>query len=216
MGLGLLGVPACDSNDAGGSAAANKTEIDAKADAPPSAADAPQAAADGDDDKADEPRADAKDRGEGSATIGGQPWVAETARAKLEDGKLRLTLSKMDMTDKGVARDAFSLVIDDYAGPGDYTTKSVSSNFSGVAFDVERAKAAVDADGKADDAKVTAQAIDTMKKAEVILMRGTEIHIESATADEFVGTFAWEPNGSMANKPAVTDGKFRAVVRKKK
>jgi hypothetical protein len=222
--VGLAGLPACDgdkTSDSGAEAkddAKSDTKSDTKADAKADGdAKADAAVNDAKDDAdAEKPAAGAKDRGEGSAKFGDVAWVGESASAKLKDGKLRLSISKMDMTDKGISRDAFTLVIDDYAGPGDYTTKGYSSNFTGVGFDTERAKAAVDAEGKVDDAKVTAQAIDTIQKAQVILMSGTEIHIESATDDEFVGTFSWKPNGGMANKPPITDGKFRAVVRKKK
>ncbi len=154
-----------------------------------------------------------KDRGEGSAKLGDKEWVAESARAKLKDGKLRLTLSKTDMTDKAVNRDAFSLVIPDYDGPGEYELKGYSSNFSGVGFDTERAEAAVDKDGKTDDAKVADQAMDTIKEAEIILLSGAKVTITSATETEYMGTFEWKPNGSMANKPPITDGKFRATVR---
>ena len=176
-----------------------------------SSGDSPYAA----DEAEDKPEKKDKDRGEATAMIGEMEFVAESASAKLKDGKLKLSFSRIDTVDGKMNRQAFSLIIDDYKGPGEYTTQNMMSNYSGVGFDVERAKKAVDEDGKTDDAKVQAQVMDTMKKSQVILLRGAKINVTSATEDEYVGTFSWDGTGH-PGKPKVTDGKFRARVRKKK
>ena len=157
-----------------------------------------------------------KDRGEASAKLGDREFVAESARAKLQDDKLTLTFSRMDTIDGKMTRQAFTFKVTDYEGPGEYTIRYMSSNYSGVGFDVERAKKAVDEDGKTDDAKVTAQAIDTINKSEIILLQGAKVTITAASDDEYSGTFEWTPQGGFSNKPPIKDGKFRATVRHKK
>ncbi len=194
-----------DEVEAGADAKAEGAGATKTDDAAAGAADAPPT----DDDKS-------KDRGEASAMLGDKPFVAETARAKLVDGKLTLTFSRMDTIDGKMQREAFTFSIKDYGGPGEYVIDNMSSNYSGVGFDLERAKQAVDADGKTDDAKVTAQAVDTIKKSEIILLQGAKVTITSASEDEYVGTFAWKPQGAFSNKPPIEDGKFRATVRARK
>lgn len=156
-----------------------------------------------------------KDRGEATAMLGETKFVAESARAKLKDGKLRLTFSRMDTIDGKMSRQAFSFSIKDYEGPAEYEITDMSSNYSGVGLDIDKVKEAEGKDGEADDTKIKEEVVDAISKSQIILLRGAKVTIESDDGDVYKGTFSWKPQGGMSRKPPVTDGKFRATVRKK-
>lgn len=150
-----------------------------------------------------------KDRGDASVTLDGIAWTAENASARVLDGKLKLDLSRLDRVDGKMSRDAFSVIVPGYQGPGDYTT-GPGSMFVGVGFDIAEMKAAEGEDGKVDDAKVEKAAVDAIKGAKTMMLQGMKVHVESDENDQIVGTFE-KPDGT----PPLTDGKFRAIVKKR-
>lgn len=150
-----------------------------------------------------------KDRGDASVTLDGAAWTAENASARILDGKLKLDLSRLDRVDGKMSRDAFSIIVPGYQGPGDYTT-GPGSMFVGVGFDIAEMKAAEGEDGKADDAKVEKATVDAIKGAKTMMLQGMKVHVESDDNDQIVGTFE-KPDGT----PPLTDGKFRAIVKKR-
>lgn len=200
---------ACDSGDKGGG-----DEPGGKADSKNKGNDgggkddgAKQADADAGAAKKDEKAK--KDRGDASVKMGDVEWTAEIASARIAEGKLKLDLSRMDRADGRTSRDSFTLIVPEYEGPGDYMTQ-MGSMFVGVGFDHAALGAAEGKEGKADDAKVEKAAVDAIKQAKTLMLYNTKIHIESDADDQIVGTFE-----KADGKPPLTDGKFRALVKKR-
>ena len=109
-----------------------------------------------------------------------------------------------------MSRQQITLVIDEFNGPGDYKTDVRSSNFVGVGLDTEKAKEAKDS-----DAKQTKVITDSIKKSNVILLSYAKVKVTAATYDAIDGTFEWTAPPH-SKDPSLTDGKFHAVIRKKK
>ena len=164
----------------------------------------------GDSKKADEPRKkrEKKDPGEASMKLGGVEWTAERAKARVKGNKVTIKASRMDNVDGKISRQELHLQIDEAKGPGDYVTGFSGSRFIGVGFDTEKMKKATE------EGKETAAAVGALKGASHMMLSAAKVHIDSMNEHEIVGTFSWAPPKGMANAKAITDGKFRAVVRK--
>jgi hypothetical protein len=141
--------------------------------------------------------------------MGELAWTGESASARIKGDRLKLSISRMDMSKGKASRDAFELIVPGYTGPGDYKTQ-IGSMFVGVGFNTDEMKAAEAEDGKTDDAKVTKAAVEAIQKASTIRLSNMDVHIESDADDQITGTFQ-----APDSRPPVTDGKFRAVVKER-
>jgi hypothetical protein len=65
-----------------------------------------------------------------------------------------------------------------------------------------------------DDAQVDVIS-KALSQADYLMLSNAKITIESATETEIVGSFSWTPP-STTEAPAITDGKFRAIIEPKK
>lgn len=146
-----------------------------------------------------------KDKGSASATIGDQTWSADRCSARIRDGRLRISASRMEMNGGKANRQSLSLNVEDFSGPSDYTA-GAGSSFVGVGLDVAAAKAAAE-----DDAKTADVAADSISKADYIRLAGATIKIVSVDDDVIAGSFEWRAPGAKSDAP--TAGEFRAVVK---
>lgn len=197
-----LALSACDSEDGGESAASGQSGS--------GSGEASGESASEDQRKERRRERGKEDRGEGSMTLGGEPWEAERARFRIRDGKLKISLSRSDYDGKTSSRQSLDLRIKDFEGPGAYQVDPMGSRFIGVGIDIDKAKAA----GKDDD-KVKKEAVKAISGAKHMMLSGAKVTISEATDDQIVGTFSWQPPAGL-DKPALEDGKFRAVKRKKR
>jgi hypothetical protein len=144
-----------------------------------------------------------RDRGELSMMLGGVEWKATSARAKVQDGLLVISGSRMDGDrTTSVVRQSVELQIEEYAGPGRY--QASANPLRPSLFVVVGLKA--DAES---DAEMDAALVDTLSKATHVRLAGAEVTIESASDTEIVGTFSHE-----SVEPSIAQGRFRAVIRK--
>jgi hypothetical protein len=151
-----------------------------------------------------------KDYGDASMMLGDTKWDDASANARFkDDGKtLKLSISKSQSVDGIYKRDSMNLTIKDYKGPGTYKIESPAlAMFIGVGIDTKKASEA-----KTDD-EVKKQATSILTGAKTMLLMGIEISVTKADDKEIHGTFKWEV-GPKIGKPAITDGKFRAIVKK--
>lgn len=148
-----------------------------------------------------------KDRGSASASIGGEPWAASRASARATGDQLHISASKTEMVDGKTQSEQLTLVLPGFDGPGDYVTGSLASTFVGVAIDTRRAKEAKS------DAEVARKAMGAIAGSRMLMLSNAKVAISSVTDETIEGTFEWTPPEGSGD-PAITDGKFRALVRK--
>ncbi|PRQ06943.1 hypothetical protein [Enhygromyxa salina] len=166
------------------------------------------------DDEGDESEESAKqdeDKGHAKLKLGERDWSTERASAQLQDtGHLRVRASRTEKVDGESRREALTLLIRDYKGPGSYTTDKVNSNFTGVGFDIEAAEKAA---AEQDDDKSTALATDMIRKSTVVLLQDAKIEITKADGDFIDGTLEWSGIGGV-NGPRSISGSFHAQIDK--
>ncbi len=148
-----------------------------------------------------------KDKGEASMKVGDFEWRADGAAARHTDKALSIHASRNDMSGDSVKRQELHLVIDNYAGPGDYTTSLSGSRFVGVGLDIAAGKAA-----KGDDAEAKTLAMESLAKAEHMMLSKATIKITASSDSEISGSFSWTPASGL-DKPAIREGSFRAIVK---
>ncbi len=149
-----------------------------------------------------------KDRGSATVMIGDELWEATSCRPKLRDGnKLKLTCAKSNYSDGKAMRQSIDVVLENYTGPGEYEA-NFTSMFMGVGFNTDRMKAA-----EGNDDATSKEVMSAISGSTRIMMQGARFVIESANEDVISGTFSLQAKG---RSPAMTDGQFRAVFRKKK
>lgn len=147
-----------------------------------------------------------KDRGEGSMMLGEIEWLSTSARAKLKDDKLKISMSRMDgRVGEKMVRHSLTLHVPDFKGPGDYTIPSfggIPSLYVVVGFDVS--------DTKSED-EGQAAAMKALSESKTVMLAGAKVTITSVTATEVIGTFEHK-----TAKVSMTDGKFRAIIKPNK
>ena len=149
-----------------------------------------------------------RDRGSASMQVAGEPWVGESARARIKGPKLSLDLVRSDTVGTVTTRGQVKLVLSDFDGPGTYTA-SRSSMF--VVVTIDRAMLPKDTDS---DESATAVLKDALGGTDTWILSGGQVVITSVTKTEVEGTFQWTPPaGSRGSDRALTDGQFRAIVR---
>lgn len=143
----------------------------------------------------DKPAPGAKDRGEATVTMDGEPWTADrcSARIKAVDGgeKLAVACSRM-VTGDAVSGEQLTLVVDDYKGPGAYTTAG-NSHYATVGYDTG-----------------TAKAEDGVRGSRQVSLAGAQVVVGAVSDAAIDGSFAWAPQAGQEG-PTLTDGKFHAV-----
>ena len=149
-----------------------------------------------------------KDRGDASVTIGDTLWEAKRASAKLKNGVLTITASRMDFVGKRATRQQVTLVIADYKGPGKYKVRSIGSVFLGVGLDTDKLEAANT------DKKVEETAIKAIKKSSIIPLMNATAEIASDDGKQLIGTFSQPALGKRL--PALEKGTFRALIKQAK
>ncbi|HET6603194.1 MAG TPA: hypothetical protein VFG21_03115 [Xanthomonadaceae bacterium] len=149
------------------------------------------------------------DKGSASMHIGESDWSANRATARLREGKLRIGANHTQRIGSKMQTESLTLVVEDYAGPGEYTTAAMSSSFTRVAFDVDKAKAAGEDD--AATAATAAVAMESLSTADHVSRIQARLTVTAAT-DEFIdGTFEWAPAGGGT---PIREGRFHAQVRR--
>lgn len=136
------------------------------------------------------------DRGDATVTMDGEPWTADrcSARVKAVDGgeKLAVACSRMVTGDAAVSGDQLTLVVDDYKGPGAYTT-SGNSHYATVGYDTG-----------------TAKAEDGVRGSRQVSLAGAQVVVGAVSDAAIDGSFGWTPQAGQEG-PTLTGGKFHAV-----
>ncbi len=149
--------------------------------------------------------------------VAGKPWTTERASASIRENdkgtKLRISASISTHDGPNIHRQQLTLTLDDYDGPGTYTTRMIDSHFTGVGVNTDDVKEAEDA--KDSDAKTSKVAMDAIKGGKVTLMPNAKVEVTTVSDDFIDGTFEWKANGGHLG-PTMTEGKFHAKIRKKK
>jgi hypothetical protein len=146
-----------------------------------------------------------KDRGDASMNLGGYAWTGTLASARIKGGTLAIHASRSDYKNGVSSRQEIQLEIDGFKGPGSYTVSMTGSRFIAVGFDTKGMQSASD-----DEAEK--RAIDALRNARHLSLVGATVTIDAVTDDTITGTFEWKNN--TGNQPAITDGKFRALIKK--
>ena len=89
---------------------------------------------------------DDEDKGNANLMLGDKEWGVDRCSAKIKDGKLRVTASRMERIDGKMSREALTISVPDYKGTGDYTLNNANTNFTGVGLDTKAIE-----DAKGDD-----------------------------------------------------------------
>jgi len=153
---------------------------------------------------------DAEDKGNANLLLDDKEWAVERCSAKIKDGKLRISASRMERVDGKMSREALSLSIPDYKGAGEYTLNNANSNFSGVGVDTKAMEDAKDDKAQAEAAKkATAKALGG---SSVALMMGAKVKIESDDGKYIDGTVEWSGVTGLRG-PKKISGKFHARIR---
>lgn len=145
-----------------------------------------------------------KDRGDLSMLLDGAEWAAKSASARLREGTLKISASRIDGSPStSMVRQAIDLDIADFDGPGTYTL-GMSSMFSVVGFEA----------GAAEQSDMNQQLADVLSKASMVRLQNAEVVIDSVGDKEISGHFAPGELRSMSGEPiSITEGKFRAIVK---
>ncbi|MGE4222313.1 MAG: hypothetical protein AB7I23_03165 [Vicinamibacterales bacterium] len=149
-----------------------------------------------------------RDRGDASMTLGTVAWEASGATARLANGRLTISANRSLQADGVRSRQSLILNIQDYTGPGDYVASPFGSMFVAVGIDTAALAAA-----EGDDDATTQAAMDTLSKARQMPLMGATITITAASDTEISGTFA-RPSPPGVDQPAISNGRFRAVMRR--
>ncbi|MCY1060307.1 hypothetical protein [Nannocystis sp. SCPEA4] len=145
--------------------------------------------------RADEPARAAKDKGDATVTMDGKAWAADrcSARIKAVDGgeKLAVACSRMVTSDGAVSGEQLTLVVDDYKGPGTYTTGD--SHYATVGYDTGAAKAE-----------------DGVRGRRHVSLAGAQVVVSAVSDAAIDGSFERTPQAGTEG-PVLADGKFHAV-----
>jgi len=145
-----------------------------------------------------------KDFGEGSMVLDGEPWAGTSAKAKMKNTTLILTIARNDFSDAKAKREELKLYLSEFAGPGDYVASERGSQFLRVGVNTDKLDEG--------EAKANAEAKKSVRGANRIAMNGLKVTVETADDDKVTGTFSRPGEHGVE----VADGKFRAVFRTKK
>lgn len=189
--LSLLLAPACTKTEEGG---ADESSV--------------ESAAGGQGDAASEKRnrRGKRDRGEGSMKLGDTDWVATRANARVKGSTVKIKLVRSERDGDVSRRESVDLQLENFDGPGTYTVNRAGSRFIGVGLDVKKATEG--------DKAVEKEATRAIQDAKTMLLMGAKVEITSANDEEIVGTFEWKLPGGEG--PHITEGKFRAPIRKRR
>ncbi len=146
-----------------------------------------------------------KDKGEASMKIGDKPWAASRASAYFKKDRLKILASWSKSVDGKRVRQALTLSIPGFAGPGTYELKGNSSTFTAVGLDLDQI-------GDNSDAATKEAILGALSTSTVLLLTGATVTITSDTENQVEGTFSWP--GRRGQTP-ITEGVFRAVVKKR-
>ena len=151
-----------------------------------------------------EKKREKKDRGDFSMLLDGVEWAASSASARLRDGKLNISGSRIDGSPStSMVRQAVSLDIADFDGPGTYTL-GMMSTFSVVGFDT----------GTAQESDLDQPLAEALSKAAMVRLQNSEVVIDSVSKEAITGRFSPGAMRSASGEPiAITEGRFRVVVR---
>lgn len=153
---------------------------------------------------------DDEDKGNANLMLGDEEWGVDRCSAKVKDGKLRISASRMERIDGKMSREALTISVPDFNGTGEYTLNNANTNFTGVGLST---KAIEDAKGdeKAANEAVTKAATKAIGGSTVVLMMGAKVKIESAGDDYIDGTIDWS-GATTLRGPSSVSGKFHARV----
>lgn len=145
-----------------------------------------------------------KDRGDFSMLLDGAAWTARSASARMRDGKLKISASRIDGSPSAtMVRQAVDMDIANFDGPGTYTL-GMSSMFSVVGFDTNAAE----------QADMNQQLAEVLSKASMVRLQNAEVVIDSVSDEEITGHFApGEVRSMSGDAVTITEGKFRAIVK---
>ena len=146
-----------------------------------------------------------KDKGEATMKLGDTVWAASRASASFKKDRLKIRASRSETVDGKRVRQALTLSISDFAGPGTYELKGNNSSFTAVGLDLEQ----LDDDS---DAAAKKMILGALSKSTVFLLKGTTVTITSEKDNEVKGTFSWP---GRLGQPPITEGIFRAVIKKR-
>ena len=147
----------------------------------------------------------AKDKGEARMKIGDTPWVASRAGAYYKKDQLEILASWSKTIEGKRVRQALTLSISDFAGPGTYELKGNNSSFTAVGLNLQQLE------GESDAAAQKA-VLGALSKSTVLLLKGSNVTITSEEENQVKGTFSWPGRHGQA---PITEGVFRAVVKKR-
>ena len=94
--------------------------------------------------------------------------------------------------DAAVSGEQLTLVVDDYKGPGTYTTAG-DSHYATVGYDTG-----------------TAKAEDGVRGSRQVSLAGAQVVVDAVSAAAIDGSFAWAPQAGQEG-PTLAGGKFHAV-----
>lgn len=145
-----------------------------------------------------------KDRGDLSMLLDGAEWTATSASARLGNGTLKISASRIDGSPStSMVRQAVDLDIANFDGPGTYTL-GMSSFFSVVGFET----------GAVEQSDVNQQLAEVLSKASMVRLQGSQVVIDSVSEKEVTGHFSPGEVPTMGGDTVtITEGKFRAVVK---
>lgn len=145
-----------------------------------------------------------KDRGDFSMLLDGAEWAAKSTSARLRDGTLKISASRIDGSPStSMVRQSVDFDIANFDGPGTYTL-GMSSMFSVVGFET----------GAAEQTDVNQQLAEVLSKASMVRLQYAEVTIDSVSDQEISGRFAPGEVRSMGGDTvSITEGKFRAIVK---
>lgn len=145
-----------------------------------------------------------KDRGDFTMSLDGVEWAATSASARLRNGSLKISASRMDGSPSTtMVRQSVDMDIADFDGPGTYRL-GMSSMFAVVGFDT----------GAAEQTDVSQQLAQVLSKASMVRLQYAEVTIDSVSDEEITGHFSPGEVRSMGGETlSITDGKFRAIVK---
>lgn len=140
--------------------------------------------------------------------LGGEPWVGDSAKARIKDTLLSLNFVSRNTAGTHSTRDQVKLSILDFEGPGIYT---VTPGSMFVAVTINRAELL---DSENTEAKTAGVLKGALGGSATYMLDGGQVVVTSVTKSEVEGTFQWTPRtGSPSSYRPLTDGKFRAIVK---
>lgn len=144
-----------------------------------------------------------KDRGNARFTTSGTTWNGTRATARMKEGRLSISASRMDRIDDKMQRDALKLSISDFKGPGRYKV-NMGSMFVRVSIKIPKKE------GEEVDAQKTL--MDALGNTSNIRLANADVEIVSVSDGYIDGTFSIEkPTGTPES--TISDGQFHARIR---